>query len=147
MRPLHPGNMYTQCYVWYLFRKQHHLIRLSPSQFLCMAQNRTVDYIYVVYNGAKSERKIVTCGVPQGSILGPLFFLAYMNAIFNVSDFLYNILYADDTCLYLAGSDLCALINLINAESKLILHWLKANRLTLNWQGKKKMSWQHRSIH
>ena len=92
----------------------------------------TDRYQYVVYNGAKSERKIVKCGVPQGSILGPLFFLVYMNDIFNVSDFLYNILYADDTCLYLAGSDLCALINLMNTESKLILHWLKANRLTLN---------------
>ena len=89
-------------------------------------------YQYVVYNGAKSERKIVTCGVPQGSILGPLFFLAYMNDIFNVSDFLYNILYADDTCLYLSGRDLSALINVMNTESKLILHWLKANRLTLN---------------
>ena len=92
----------------------------------------TDRYQYVVYNGAKSERKIVTCGVPQGSILGPLFFLAYMNDIFNVSDFLYNILYADDTCLYLSGRDLSALINLMNTESKLILHWLKANRLTLN---------------
>ena len=51
-------------------------------------------------------------GVPQGSILGPLFFLAYMNDIFNVSDFLY----ADDTCLYLSGRDLCALINLMNTN-------------------------------
>ena len=49
-----------------------------------------------------------------------------------MSDFLYNVLYADDTCLYLSGRDLCALINLMNTESKLKLHWLKANRLTLN---------------
>ena len=86
---------------------------------------------YANDNGAKSERKIVTCGVPQGSILGPFFFLAY-NDIFNVSDSLYNILYTDDTCLYLAGRDHCALINLMNTVSKLILHWLKVNRLTLN---------------
>ena len=67
----------------------------------------TDRYQYVVYNGAKSERKIVTCGVPQGSILGPLFFLAYMNDIFNVSDFLYNILYADDTCLSIRQGSFC----------------------------------------
>ena len=69
-----------------------------------------------MYNGAKSQRKIVTCGVPEGSILG---------------DFLYNIFYNNDTCLYLSGRDHCALINLMNTESKLMLHW-HANRLTLN---------------
>ena len=53
---------------------------------------------------------------------GPLFFLAFMNDIFNVSDFLYNIFYADETCLYLSVRDLCALINLLNTESKLTLH-------------------------
>ena len=70
--------------------------------------------------------------VLQRSILEPLFFLAYMNDIINVSDFLYNILYADDTCIYLSGKDLRALISLINTKFKLTLHWLKANRLTLN---------------
>ena len=63
-----------------------------------------------MYNSAKSGRKIVACGIPQESILGPLFFVVYMNDIFNVSDFLYNILYADDNCIYLSGRDLCALI-------------------------------------
>ena len=54
-----------------------------------------------------------------------------MSDIRNVSDFLYNIFYADDTCFYLSSRDLCTLINLRNTESKLILHSLKANRFTL----------------
>ena len=67
----------------------------------------------------------------------------------------FEIFFMPMTLVYLSGRDLCALINIMNTESKLILHWLKANRLILNTgktfygvsQRKKKMSWQHRSIH
>ena len=52
---------------------------------------------YVVYDSKQSEILPIKCGVPQGSILGPLFFICAMNGIGNVSDFLYTILYADDT--------------------------------------------------
>ena len=92
----------------------------------------TNRYQYVTFNGTKSLHKRVTCGVPQGSILGPLFFLAYMNDIYNASQLLYNILYADDTCIYLSGNELSKLIKSMNSEIKLISDWLKANKLTLN---------------
>ena len=71
---------------------------------------------FVMYNGAKSDLKSVKCGVPQGSVLGSLFFIAYMNDIFNASHLLYNILYADDTCIYLFGKDLYSLICTTNTE-------------------------------
>ena len=58
----------------------------------------------------------ITCGVPQGSILGPLFFIAYMNDIFQASKYLYNILYADDTSILLSGSDLQKLVREMNRE-------------------------------
>ena len=89
-------------------------------------------YLYIVFNGVKSLKKVVTCGVPQGYFLGPFFFLVCMNDIFKASQFLYNILYADDTCIYLSVKELHSLINLMNTELELILEWLKSNKLTLN---------------
>ena len=87
---------------------------------------------FVVYNGAKSDLKSVKCGVPQGSVLGPLFFIAYMNNILNASQLLYNILYADDICIYLSGRNLHSIICTMNTEANRIVMWLKSNKLTLN---------------
>ena len=56
----------------------------------------------------------INCGVPQGSILGPLLFIITMNDIGNVSEFLYTILYADDTCVLLNGKDYLSLIASLN---------------------------------
>ena len=60
---------------------------------------------YVVYSGFKSETLELTCGVPQGSILGPLLFIIYVNDICNVSDLLFKILYADDTSVLIEGKN------------------------------------------
>ena len=58
---------------------------------------------YVTYDGIESKVLPIKYGVPQGSILGPLLFSIYMNGIFNISNFLFTILYADDTCVVLHG--------------------------------------------
>ena len=93
-------------------------------------ENRTQ---FVSYNGKKSETKHITCGVPQGSILGPLFFIAYMNDIFHASKNLFNILYADDTSILLSGSDLQKFVREMNTElNEIISEWFKVNKLTLN---------------
>ena len=55
---------------------------------------------YVVYNNVASELNDIVCGVPQGSILGPLLFILYMNDIANSSNILHFILFADDTNLF-----------------------------------------------
>ena len=54
--------------------------------------------------------------MPQGSILGPLLFICVMNDIGNVSEFLYTILYADDTCILLNGKRYTDLIALLISE-------------------------------
>ena len=71
-------------------------------------------------------------GVPHGSILGYLLFIIYMNDIFNVSNFLFTILYADDTCVVLDGKSRENLITLMNQELHLFYIWLHCNKLTLN---------------
>ena len=58
----------------------------------------------------------------------------YMNDLYNVSEFLFTILYADDTCVLLHGKNLNDLIISINKELALLFTWLQANKLSLNGQ-------------
>ena len=74
---------------------------------------------YVCFNKINSERHDIVCGVPQGSILGPLLFLLYINDLPNVSKILYTILFADDTNVFLTRK-----ISMVE--------WLHINRLSLN---------------
>ena len=89
---------------------------------------------YVIYDGIQSTTLPISCGVPQGSILGPLLFIITMNDIGNVSEFLYTILYADDTCVLLNGKDYINLVNFLNSELDKLSTWLCANKLSLNVQ-------------
>ena len=87
---------------------------------------------FVTYNGVASSTKVITCGVPQGSILGPLLFLLYINDLYNIWSTSIPILYADDTNLFYKGKDIDTLVSYINMELKNISTWLKVNRLSLN---------------
>ena len=58
---------------------------------------------YVEINKISSDPQKIKCGVPQGSVLGPILFIMYINDICNASDLLKMILFADDTNLFRSG--------------------------------------------
>ena len=73
-----------------------------------------------------------TCGVPQGSVLGPLLFIIYINDIHKASDKLDFFLFADDTNILYADKDLKLLEDIVNQELFKLYDWLTAKKLTLN---------------
>ena len=110
---------------------------------------------YVQYDGVDSSLSEISTGVPQGSILGPLLFLIYMNDIAEASDRFHSILYADDTTLTKPlssfelvvtnkRSDIKEISKNINNELQSIYEWLCVNKLSLNIPKTKFMLFHHR---
>ena len=85
-----------------------------------------------MYDDFKTEVKIVKCGVPQGSILGPLLFLIFINNLSNSTKVLDPVIFADDTNLLCSG----------NQELSQINDWFLVNKLSLNVEKTKYMLFQ-----
>ena len=89
--------------------------------------------MYVCVNSAvNSKINGIICGVPQGSILGPLLFLIYIHDIVKISPILNKILFADDTNLFISGNNLTKTVTKLNQESCKLSNWFKVNKLSLN---------------
>ena len=93
-------------------------------------------------NNEKSKMQSIFCGVPQGSILGPLLFLLYVNDLEKASNIIKPIMFADDTNLFHSGNNIKHLFELVNKELLLVQQWFNANKLSLN-AGKTKYIFFH----
>ena len=82
--------------------------------------------------GTLSDIEYIKCGVPQGSVLGPLLFLLYINDIANSSSILKFFLFADDTTLFYSAKTSPYLEKQLNVELKKVNNWLVSNKLSLN---------------
>ena len=87
---------------------------------------------YVSVCGNTSETLEINCGVPQGSVLGPLLFLLYINDLAKVAKKLTFFLFADDTNIYYESSNILDIQKTVNKELRKVRKWLEANRLALN---------------
>lgn len=88
----------------------------------------------------------VTCGVPQGSVLGPKLFILYINDICKVSKLLKFVLFADDTNLYCSGKSLEQLLNTVERELKVLKKWFDINKLSVNLNKTKFIIFGNRQI-
>ena len=92
----------------------------------------------VAIGNSRSSLKSINIGVPQGSVLGPILFLLYINDLPNATEML-PFLFADDTTAVESGPDLPALFEKVNLEFQKLGEWFRANKLSLH-PGKTKFS-------
>ena len=91
--------------------------------------NRT-QYTYV--NGVRSDVRSISCGVPQGSVLGPLFFVLYINDLYKAIENVITRLFADDTALILYEKDLNTLVSAGSRTVQKLCRWCIENKLTIS---------------
>ena len=113
-----------------LFRKLYHYgIRgVALKWFESYLYNRQ----FVCINNSNSSIKTVDCGVPQGSILGPLLFIIYINDFRNSSKLLSFLLFADDSNIFYSHRNPQYLLHTLNTELHHVAEWIKCNKLSLN---------------
>ena len=87
---------------------------------------------FVQINQTCSSMQTIKCGVPQGSILGPLFFILYINDLPKASKLTELLLFADDTSIFFSHSNPNYLENVLNNELLNIDVWLRCNKLSVN---------------
>ena len=113
------------------------------------ARQWITDYLrnrqqFVEINDSKSDASRQICGVPQGSILGPLFFIIYINDLPACSNEVEFILFADDTSIFFEHNDLDVLTCHLNDQLRNVSTWLKANKLSINVKKTKLMIFRSR---
>ena len=108
----------------------HYGIRgVSNDWFKSYLSNRNQS---VSINGYESVLAAINCGAPQGSVLGPLLFLLYINDLDPVIKFCKVYHLNDDNNLLCLNNSIKKLNKLVNADLKYLVNWLNANKFSLN---------------
>ena len=98
-----------------------------------LLRNYLIDRAQVTkYRGGVSSPGIITCGVPQGSIMGPLMFILYINDLPLVIHNCHVSMYADDTVLYYSGPTIEEVQSKLQEDLDNIYNWSRCNKLSLN---------------
>ena len=87
---------------------------------------------FVSINGFNSDYKTIKYGVPQGSVLGPLLFLIFINELNTAIKHSETFHFADDTCLLNIKDSVKQINKVVNKDLKFLVQWLNANRISLN---------------
>jgi len=95
------------------------------------------DYLFnrsqsVCFDGTSSEYQNIICGVPQGSILGPLLFLISYDGVTNVLENCKILMYADDTVLFVSAKSIVDIEKLLTEDFVRVTEWLESNELIIN---------------
>ena len=98
-----------------------------------VAKNLITSYLtnrkqYVQVNGSKSKYLPITCGVPQGSVLGPLLFLLFINDIVHSCPEAKLVMFADNTSVFFSSKKLAQLTAQAKETLKHLMNWFEANR-------------------
>ena len=87
---------------------------------------------FIKYNNLNTSFQKIVCGVPQGSVLGPLLLLIYVNDLRDASKSLDCIMFADDFMCFYSHRNIKGLFYTVNSELEKVSQWFKANKLSIN---------------
>ena len=119
----------TVCHERLLIKLHHYGFRGKAHKLIASYLSNQTQYVSL--GDISSSLQYIQLGVPQGSTLGPLLFLLYINDLPNATDSLPR-LFADDTCLILSHPSFAQLEKNINQDLANVSRWAKTNKLTIN---------------
>lgn len=115
-----------------LLLQKLHSIGVRGTVYKMLQSYLTNRYQIVKIDNIQSSAETIIYGVPQGSILGPLLFLIYVNDIGELGICADISLYADDTCLFYFGDDIASMARVAQKDLNSLFAWFQCNLLTLN---------------